>query len=290
MATYAVGDIQGCLREFEALLAACAFDPARDRLWLTGDLVNRGPDSLGVVRRVMALGPAAVTVLGNHDLHLLALALVPGQRPRRGDTLDDILGAPDRDDILAWLCRQPLFHADPALGYALVHAGLPPQWDLAEAAARAHEVEAALGNPAGDPTHPPDWQQAQAFLATMYGDTPARWDPALAGAPRLRFITNCLTRMRYCRADGSLDLREKGAPAGTATTLLPWYAVPDRRSRALTVVFGHWSTLRLDFQDCRHHGVYPLDTGAVWGDRLSALRLEDRVRISVSSSLPRAHE
>ncbi|MCB1749399.1 MAG: symmetrical bis(5'-nucleosyl)-tetraphosphatase [Gammaproteobacteria bacterium] len=280
MATYVIGDIQGCARELDALLRVVRFAPAHDRLWLTGDLVNRGPDSLGVLRRVRALGDAAVTVLGNHDLHLLAIAHVRGHKQRRRDTLGDVLAAPDRDELLAWLRRQPLLHHDAALGVTMVHAGLPPQWSLAESRAHAAEVEAALRDDAG----------LVAFLEHMYGDTPARWETTLGGRRRLRFITNCLTRMRYCRADGSLDLAAKGAPGSQDAGLLPWYAVPARRSRDTVIVFGHWSTLRLDAAACRQWGVYPLDTGAVWGDRLTALRLEDRALFSVGSSLPVSFE
>jgi bis(5'-nucleosyl)-tetraphosphatase (symmetrical) len=280
MATYAIGDIQGCAREFEALLRVIGFAPGHDRLWLTGDLVNRGPDSLGVLRRVRALGDAAITVLGNHDLHLLAIARVRGHKPRRRDTLDEILAAPDRDALLDWLRRLPLLHHDAALGCTLVHAGLPPQWSVAESLARAAEVEAALQDDA----------RLVEFLEHMYGDTPAGWDPALGGRRRLRFITNCLTRMRYCHADGTLDLAAKGAPGSQDGGLLPWYALPGRRSRDSTIVFGHWSTLRLDGAACRAWNVYPLDTGAVWGDRLTALRLEDRVLFSVGSSLPVSFE
>ncbi|MGE0484725.1 MAG: symmetrical bis(5'-nucleosyl)-tetraphosphatase [Gammaproteobacteria bacterium] len=280
MATYAIGDIQGCAREFDALLRAIRFAPGRDRLWLTGDLVNRGPASLDVLRRVRALGDAAITVLGNHDLHLLAIARVRGHKPRRRDTLDEVLAAADRDELLNWLRCRPLLHHDAALGCAMVHAGLPPQWSLAESLACAAEVEAALQDDAG----------LVDFLEHMYGDTPARWEPTLGGRRRLRFITNCLTRMRYCHADGTLDLAAKGAPGSQAADLLPWYALPQRRTRDTTIVFGHWSTLRLDGATCRAWNVHPLDTGAVWGDRLTALRLEDGVLFSVGSSLPVSFE
>ena len=280
MATYAIGDIQGCHRELLNLLAMIGFSPRHDRLWLTGDLVNRGPHSHAVMREIMQLGEAAVTVLGNHDLHLLALALLPRTKLRRRDSVDDILAAPDRLDIIDWLRQQPLLHADMARSIAMVHAGLPPDWNLAEAAAHAAEVADCLR----------DATCAVDFLGHMYGDTPARWDPALQGMARLRYITNCLTRMRYCRDDGTLDLAAKGSPATVAADLRPWYAVPGRRSRDTTIVFGHWSTLRLDAADCRRHNVYPLDTGAVWGDRLTALRLEDYARFSVGSSQAVSHE
>lgn len=274
MATYAVGDLQGCDATFAALLATLDFDPSRDRLWLVGDLVNRGPDSLGVLRRVRALGETCVTVLGNHDLHLLACARVPGQRPRRRDTLDAVLAAPDRDELLDWLRHQPLLHHDAALGCVMVHAGLPPAWDVATAARLAAEVEAVLRGPGCDD-----------FLAAMYGNTPERWDPHLAGQARLRFITNALTRIRYCGPDGRLDFDEKGAPTSEQADLVPWFAVPARASRGTTVVFGHWSTLRLSAEDARAAGVLALDTGAVWGGELSAVRLEDGRRYAVPSTV-----
>lgn len=271
MATYAIGDVQGCYREFEALLATLNFAPAVDRLWLVGDLVNRGPHSAAVLRRVMALGDRCVTVLGNHDLHLLACAFVSGIKTRRRDTLAEILTAPDRDTMLEWLRRQPLLHHDATLGYTMVHAGLPPQWDVAYAQARAREVEAVLrGDHCGD------------FLAHMYGDTPMRWDPALQGHGRLRFITNALTRIRYCSADGAIDLQDKGEP-GPDSLLVPWFAMPTRASRRARIVFGHWSSLRLPPEKWQQAGVFALDSGAVWGGELTAMRLEDGALFQVKS-------
>lgn len=281
MATYVVGDVQGCAREFDALLRALRFAPGPDRLWLVGDLVNRGPDSLAVLRRVRELGRHATTVLGNHDLHLLAVARIAGHRPRRRDTLEAVLAASDRDSLLDWLRRQPLLHHDAALGVTMVHAGLAPQWTIDDARACAAEVETALL----------DKIVLDRFLAAMYGDRPLGWSADLRGEERLRFITNCLTRMRYCHADGSLDLTAKGAPGSPRDDdLLPWYALPGRRSRGHPIVFGHWSTLRMDGAARREYGVDPLDTGAVWGGRLSALRLEDRVTFSVTSSQPVSFE
>lgn len=276
MATYAIGDVQGCLREFEALLAAIDFAPAADRLWLVGDLVNRGPHSAAVLRAVMALGARAVTVLGNHDLHLLACAYVRGAKPRRRDTLDEILAAPDCDTMLNWLRHQPLLHHDTTLGYTMVHAGLPPQWDVDYAQARAREVETVLrSDDCGD------------FLAHMYGDEPARWDPALQGHPRLRFITNALTRIRYCSADGAIDLKDKGEPSADSL-LVPWFDVPARASRRARIVFGHWSSLRLAQEWWAEAGVFPLDSGAVWGGELTAMRLEDGAlfRVKSQTALP----
>ena len=257
MATYAIGDIQGCREALERLLEAIGFDPARDRLWFAGDLVNRGPDSLGTLRLVRDLGDRAITVLGNHDLHLLAVA--SGAEPARSsDHLDDVLAAPDRDELLDWLRHRPLLHHDPRLGYTLVHAGLPPQWDLATARACATELEAVLRGP-----------DHADFFDHMYGDHPRRWDPDLRGRDRLRFITNCLTRMRYCDRSGNLDLASKGPPGTQPSPFLPWFRIPDRASAGLRIVFGHWSTLGPH----DGHGVHALDTGCLWGGRLTALRL-----------------
>lgn len=262
MATYAIGDIQGCFLEFEQLLDRLSFEPSRDRLWLVGDLVNRGPQSLQVLRKVQALGEAAITVLGNHDLHLLALAAAPQRRSKATDTLAAVLAAPDRAQLLDWLRRQPLLHHDPALGYTMIHAGLPPQWDLATARDCARQVEMVLR----------DAEQGRALLAAMYGDNPDRWSPELHGMERLRFITNCFTRLRYCRTDGTLELRFKGAPQDAPAGIMPWFRVPGRRSRTARIVCGHWSALGYHDED----GVLSIDTGCVWGRRLCAVRLDRR--------------
>lgn len=279
MATYAIGDIQGCHRELLNLLELVAFSAGRDKLWLCGDLVNRGPQSRATLDTVMALDDDVITVLGNHDLHLLAVALTPGRQPKKRDTLDDILGAPRRLDYVDWLRHRPLFHVDERLGVAMVHAGLPPQWTIEDARERAAEVELVL-------REEPD---ARAFLAEMYGNGPARWDEALTGFDRLRYIVNCMTRLRLCTADGRLDLEEKGAPGKRSDGRRPWFEFGERRSRSMPLVFGHWSTLRVSAAECRRHRVYPLDTGAVWGDRLTALRLEDKRLFSVSSSVRVPH-
>ncbi len=258
MAVWAVGDLQGCLESFQRLLDRINFDPQRDQLWLTGDLVNRGPDSLGTLRFVRALGDSAITVLGNHDLHLLAVAAADGQGLRPGDTLEGILRAPDREALLQWLSERPLFHHDPALRTSLVHAGLPPEWSIADARARAAEVSAAIAN------------DGPRFYAQMYGNDPDRWSPNLRGINRLRFTVNCLTRLRVMDANGralfKFKLHPRLAPAGT----LPWFAVPGRRSRRTRVIFGNWSTLGL----YAGHGVGGLDTGCGWGRELTALRLD----------------
>jgi bis(5'-nucleosyl)-tetraphosphatase (symmetrical) len=229
-------------------------------LWLTGDLVNRGPDSVGTLREVIALGDAVTTVLGNHDLHLLALALAPaaGRGPKAGDTLQGILDAPDRDRLLEWLLARPLLHRDASLDWTLVHAGLPPQWTVSAAAAEAQATAAELRR---DPV---------AFLTTMYGDQPDVWSPGLAGADRRRFTVNCLTRLRYCTATGQLLPRLKGPPAEAPAEAFPWFQAPARRSTGERVVFGHWSALGL----MRSTDALGLDTGCVWGGRLTAVRLD----------------
>jgi bis(5'-nucleosyl)-tetraphosphatase (symmetrical) len=264
MATYAIGDIQGCYSAFRRLLDKCRFDPARDRLWLVGDLVNRGPQSLAVLRFVKSFGARAVTVLGNHDLHLLMVA-AGHVKPHRGDTLDAILRAPDRDELLDWLRRRPMMHA--AAGYAMVHAGLLPQWSIAQALKLAREVETALQSDGHD-----------AFLRNMYGNQPDRWRDDLTGIERLRVITNVMTRLRVCTVDGKMEFAHKGKPVNLPRGYLPWFRVPRRRSRGTPVIFGHWAALGLYTES----NVIGLDTGCVWGRELSALRLSDRQLIQTA--------
>ncbi len=269
MATYAIGDVQGCHDELERLLERLAFDVARDRLWMVGDLVNRGPRSLETLRLVRSFGDAASVVLGNHDLHLLAVA-AGAREPRRKDTLDAVLGAPDRDELLAWLRHQPLLVHDRDAARVLVHAGLPPQWDADQAEGCARELEAVLQGPDHD-----------AFFHSMYGDHPACWEPALTGAERLRYVTNALTRMRYVDAGGALDLDEKGPPGTQSDGLVPWFAHPRRHSRDVTVVFGHWASLQSQVPLDPGHRVIHLDMGCVWGGALRAVRLEDGAVLEV---------
>lgn len=277
MATWAIGDLQGCYRELLDLLTLIRFKPEADRLWFTGDLVNRGPESLECLRFVRDLGDAAVVVLGNHDLHLLAVA-AGARKPRGNDTLNGILGAPDRDDLLDWLARRPLLHHES--GFMLVHAGLPPQWDPAAATRAATELEAALRS-----------SLAADFYSNMYGNEPDHWSDDLDAWPRLRFFTNCLTRMRYCDAEGRLNLELNGRPGTQPAPWLPWYEVPGRRSRSERIVFGHWSTVRLDPRvKFDRWKVFPLDTGCVWGGSLTALRLDDQKYVSVPSRQPKRHE
>ncbi|MBM5811279.1 MAG: symmetrical bis(5'-nucleosyl)-tetraphosphatase [Gammaproteobacteria bacterium] len=258
MAVYAIGDVQGCQAEFSALLEQLRFDPACDRLWLTGDLVNRGPDSLGVLRSVRALGDTATVVLGNHDLHLLAMAWTPATAPVCEPALRAVLEAPDAAELLDWLAARPLLHHDAALGWTLLHAGLPPQWDITTAAACAREVEQALRD---DP---------RALLARMYGDQPARWSPQLTGMDRLRFIVNSLTRLRYVDGGGNLLLSLTAPPAAAPSGALPWFRHPERASRGAQLVFGHWAALGY----LAEPGLRCLDTGCVWGRSLCAIRLD----------------
>lgn len=258
MAVYAIGDVQGCYDALQALLEKIHFNRARDRLWFVGDLVNRGPQSAAVLRFVMGLD-RTVCVLGNHDLHLLAVAA--GRAPSRPeDRIEDILAAPDREALLRWLRARPLLHHDAALGYTLVHAGLLPAWDLATAQALAAEAESVLRGP-----------DAGELFSHMYGDAPGAWDPALDGWARLRVIVNAFTRLRFCRADGHMELRSKGPPGSQPQGLMPWFQVPGRRNRALRIVFGHWSSLGVWNRD----GVIGLDSGCLWGGSLSAVRLDE---------------
>ncbi len=259
MALYAIGDVQGCNAELGDLLAALRFSADRDRLWFVGDLVNRGPESLAVLRRIRALGDAATVTLGNHDLHLLAVAF-GSARQRHDDTLNQTLAAPDRDALLEWLAGRPLFHEDAALNVCMLHAGLAPQWDLELARRCAREFEHGLrSNPAK-------------LFERLYGDQPDRWDEVRSGEERLRFIANCFTRLRYVDADGRLMLRAKGSPKKPQPAgLVPWFEAPQARWRGRRIVFGHWSTLGF-FSNA---DVIGLDTGCVWGDALTALRLDD---------------
>lgn len=255
MTRYAIGDIQGCCNELRALLTEIGFSADRDRLWLVGDLVNRGPQSLEALRFVRALGDNVIVVLGNHDLHLLAVAC--GCRSaRRSDTLDDILKAPDRDVLLEWLATRPLAHFE--AGDLLVHAGVVPQWTVETTLSLAREVEFALRD---DPRH---------LFDHMYGDEPDLWSPDLGGADRLRFAINVLTRMRVCTREGRINLRLKGKPPPAGSSWLPWFDVESRHTRGNRVVFGHWSALGLILRD----DVIGLDSGCVWGGALTAIDLD----------------
>jgi bis(5'-nucleosyl)-tetraphosphatase (symmetrical) len=252
---HAIGDVQGCCDELRALLSRLEFSADRDRLWLVGDLVNRGPRSLEVLRLVRALGDNAVVVLGNHDLHLLAVAC--GCRgARRSDTLDEILRAPDRDTLLDWLATRPLAHFE--AGDLLVHAGVVPQWTVETTLQLAHEVEHALRH------------QPRELFEHMYGDEPDRWSADLEGTERLRFAINVMTRIRVCTDEGRIDLRRKGKPPAANSPWRPWFDIPNRRTRATRIVFGHWSALGLIVRD----DVIGLDSGCVWGGALTAVDLD----------------
>jgi bis(5'-nucleosyl)-tetraphosphatase (symmetrical) len=266
VAVYVIGDVQGCYEALRRLLDHIDFDVARDQAWFVGDLVNRGPQSRAVLRFVRGLGASAVVVLGNHDLHLVSLAEGFG-RPRADDTLDDVLQAPDRDELIAWLRGCAMLYV--AAPHVVVHAGLLPSWDIATAQSLAREVEWALRG-----------ADYRAFLARMYGSQPARWSDDLAGFDRLRIVVNAMTRMRFCTRDGTMEFHHKGAPEDAPAGYLPWYAVPERRSAACTVLFGHWSALGL----YRGENVIGLDTGCVWGGALTALRLQDAALFQVSGA------
>ncbi len=268
MAIYAVGDVQGCYVELQQLLERIRFDPARDKLWLVGDLVNRGPGSLEVLRLIRSLGDSAITVLGNHDLHLLAVSEGVAEL-HRTDTLDAVLSAPDRDELLDWLRRQRLLHAEG--GCVLVHAGLLPQWSVSKAASLAGEVENALRG-----------ADYATFLARMYGNAPHAWSDDLHGYKRLRVIVNAFTRLRICTSQGEMEFRFKGEVEHIPAGYMPWFEVPERKSRDATVIFGHWSALGLKVTP----NVIALDTGCLWGGPMSAMRLEDRQLFQVACTTP----
>jgi len=251
-----IGDVQGCCGALDRLLEQIGFSPSRDRIYVLGDLVNRGPQSLDTLRRLRGFGDAAVCLLGNHDLNLLAVAQGVRQ-PHRGDTIGEILEAPDRSDWLAWLRRRRM--AVYAHGWLMVHAGVVPQWDTAQTLALAGEVEQLLQ---GD--------GLEAFLPAMYGDEPARWSDALAGAERARFIINVLTRTRFVANDGTLDLHTKDGADGAPPGFHPWFEVPGRRTEGTPIAFGHWATLGL----INRPDLLALDTGCVWGRQLSAMRID----------------
>lgn len=267
MATYAIGDVQGCYADLQNLLQHIAFDSLHDQLWFTGDLVNRGAQSLEVLRFLTTLPKTPIVVLGNHDLHLLAT--VTGVRKiSHKDTFADILHAPDCMKLCEWLRHLPLLHHDVSLGYVMAHAGLAPQWTLQQAKQYAAEVEAALRSDV----------QYLSFLRHMYGNWPVSWDDELQGWPRLRLITNYFTRMRFCHADGSLELTSKAGIDTAPDGCFPWFEVPNRANQEVNIIFGHWAALG---GSAHVSGVFPLDAGCVWGGKLMAMRLEDQERFSV---------
>jgi len=264
MATYAIGDLQGSNSSLQKLLADIGFNASRDRLWFVGDLVNRGTESLQCLRFVRSLGDGAVTVLGNHDLHLLCVA-EGAARLRNGDTLQPVLDAPDREELLDWLRHRPMLHIEGE--HVLVHAGLLPQWSAGKAKVLAQEVESALRS-----------SGRRDFLAAMYGNQPDCWSEGLKGFDRLRVIVNAMTRMRLCTPGGRMEFSHKGEPANYPSGYLPWFDVPLRKSADSTVICGHWSALGLKVE----HNLLSIDTGCLWGGALTAVRLEDRKVFQIS--------
>lgn len=263
MATYIVGDLQGCLQPLKSLLEQVSFNPQHDVLWCTGDLINRGPESLATLRFIYQLGDACVTVLGNHDLHLLAVAEGLAES-KRGDTLADILNAANKDELLHWLRHRPLLHHQH--GHTLVHAGIAPMWSLAEAQIYAKEVETVLQS-----------EQYRDFLANMYGNSPAVWSDDLQGFERLRVITNYFTRMRFCLPNGALDFACKQGIEHHSEQLIPWFLFKNRPMANDKIVFGHWAALQAD---SGVENAIALDSGCVWGKCMTLMRLEDGKRFT----------
>jgi len=267
MATYFVGDIQGCNDELQQLLVLAQFNPQHDELWLTGDLVARGPKSLDVLRFVYGLGDRATTVLGNHDLNLLAVDAGYSQAKKK-DKTENILTAPDRYELMTWLRNRPIMAEHPTLPVMMTHAGLSPQWDLATARHCAREVEMLLRSDQGN------W-----LLGHMYGEEPSHWDPRLTGLPRWRYIINSFTRMRFCRNDGSLEFKCKEAPSEKPAQLAPWFEVRQAAPDEPHLVFGHWAAL---MGKCPLPTIKALDTGCVWGNQLTLWRWDDNAMFSLN--------
>lgn len=265
MATYAIGDVQGCYVELQALLNKIQLKD-EDVLWFTGDLVNRGPQSLEVLRFIKSLGTKQVSVLGNHDLTLIAIAY-GAREDHAGNTLNEILNASDRIELIEWLRHLPLVHHDKIKQFTMVHAGIAPDWTVQQSLALSKEVELELQS--DDP---------KLFLTRMYGNDPEKWEDGLAGMPRLRCIVNYCTRMRFCYADGRLELSYKGQIDNKPEDLIPWFNVPERKNKEDKIVFGHWAALN---GKTNAANVYALDTGCIWGNCLTAMRLEDQARFSI---------
>ena len=270
MSTYAIGDVQGCYPELRLLLRECGFDARNDRLWFAGDLVNRGPCSLEVLRFVADLGDRTHVVLGNHDLHLVASAHGV-RRLRVKDTFQDVLDAADCEALVDWLRDRPIVHHDPERAFVMAHAGIAPAWTIDDAMRLGREFSEALRG-----------ADRLRFLSGMYGNKPDRWQDSLSGLDRLRFVTNAFTRMRYCHADGRLDFSETRPPGAQDPSLAPWYMLRDASADGARIVFGHWATLQIVTALPRTLHVRHVDTGCVWGGSLTALRLEDDREFSVS--------
>jgi len=265
MSIYAIGDVQGCYTQLRALIDKTGFKSDKDKLWFAGDIINRGPESLKTIRFIKSLEENAVTVLGNHDLHLLALA--NGRRKQSAkDTIQEILNAADSEELLNWLIHRPLMHYNEKYNVCLVHAGIHPHWSTAQALVYAAEVEAVLQS-----------TKSHEFFQHMYGDKPSKWSPSLGGWDRLRFITNVFTRMRFIQDNLKLCLKEKGAPGKQSAGVHPWYEFSGAH-QDLNIIFGHWSTL----QDPELQGIYPLDTGCVWGGSLTALKVNKKMKKRIS--------
>ena len=268
MADYAIGDIQGCFEPLIRLLDHIQFNEREDRLWFVGDLVNRGPQSLAVLRFIKNLPLSARITLGNHDLHLLGSLF--GGRPWKGhdDTIAEILDAEDGEELGHWLRKQAIIYHDPELNYVMCHAGIAPIWNLSEALAFGYELEEVLAG-----------ENYIFFLEQMYGNNPNHWDNSLQGFDRLRLITNYFTRMRFCDQQGQLELSYKGGTATAPDDLFPWFLVPERKEIAADILFGHWAALQ---GKSPHPHIHALDTGCLWGGQLTALRLLDKKRFSVA--------
>ena len=261
MTRYAVGDIQGCLKPLQYLLDEVEFNPRTDQLWLVGDLINRGPQSLATLRFIHALGDCTRIVLGNHDLHFLAISS-GAKTPGRSDTLDEILQAPDREELTAWLLQQHLMYSDPSGDFHMTHAGIPPIWDIETARQRAREVEAKLRS-----------GTAEEFFHHMYGNQPAVWSDDLQGLDRLRVITNYFTRMRFCSISGELDLDNK-LTSTDRPDFAPWFSFANRKTVNDKILFGHWAALKGKTDNDHAIG---LDTGCVWGRSLTLMNLDTKM-------------
>ena len=274
MAIYAIGDVQGCFTQLQTLLDKIKFNPAKDTLWFAGDIINRGPDSLETIRFIKSLGDRAITVLGNHDLHLLAVANGRGKQGKK-DTIKDILNAPDRKELLDWLILQPLMHYDKKHNVCMVHAGIHPQWSIQQALSYAAEVETVLRG-----------KKSHEFFHHMYGDKPPKWSEKLKGWDRLRFITNVFTRMRYCDEELHLALRDKGAPGKQPPGIHPWFEFENQQIKDTGIIFGHWSTL----PNPGIENLYPLDTGCLWGGKLTAIKVNKKMSKLIQVDCPQAQK
>jgi len=261
MSIYAIGDVQGCLDHLQRLLEKIKFDPKKDKLWFSGDLVNRGPKSLETLQFIKDLGDSALTVLGNHDLHLLAMSAGNMRYLKKDDSLKQVLNAPDCDELTSWLKQQKLIHTDKNLKLSLVHAGIHPSWSIKKANKMARQVEAVLQS-----------KQADNFLRNMYGNRPKTWNKAKKEYDKLRFIVNCFTRMRYVYRNGRLDFQYNSDVGSQPGRLIPWFLHPKSKLKKNKLIFGHWARLSIRQTD----NVYAVDTGCLWGGRLSALEINEK--------------